>query len=95
MSLNPFFNPELMSIAFEKVPKTVKIRKRLKKVKKKFLEMRDISTSPCEVMPCRSESPRQNFFRIYWHISRESSLHIYRYGTAIFSNDMRSVGRTD
>lgn len=69
MSLNPFFNPELMSIAFEKVPKTVKMRKRLKKVKKKFLEMRDISTSPCEVIPCRLESPRQHLFRIFQDLS--------------------------
>lgn len=76
MSLNPFFNPELMSIAFEKVPKTVKIRKRLKKVKKKFLEMRDISTSPCEVMPCRSESPRQNFFSLLAYIKGGELTHI-------------------
>ncbi len=44
--------------ALEVVPKTVKRRKRLKKVKKKFLEMRESSISPWEIMPCRLESPR-------------------------------------
>ncbi len=43
--------------AFEAVPKMVKTTKRLKKVKKKFLDISDISTSPCDIIPCSVDSP--------------------------------------
>lgn len=43
--------------ALDAVPKTVKTRKRLKKVKKKFFDISDISMSPCDTMPWSVESP--------------------------------------
>ena len=43
--------------AFDAVPRTVKMTKRLKKVKKKFFEMTDISMSPCEIIPCMFANP--------------------------------------
>lgn len=98
MSLKPFFNPDVRSIAFDAVPKMVKTRKRLKKVKKKFLEMSDSSTSPSESMPCRLANPKMpsgqtiSYFNL--RFSTES-LHIYKYGTATFNSDTMRVGRTD
>lgn len=45
-----FHNPDA-------VPRMVNMMKKLKKVKKKFLEITDSSTSPCEIMPCLFDNP--------------------------------------
>jgi hypothetical protein len=55
-------------MALKAVPNTVKTRKRLKKVKKKFFLIRDISISPCEIIPCILESPN------FHNVRRSSSL---------------------
>lgn len=55
--LKPFPFSSAFSMALKAVPNTVKTRNKLKNVKKKFFLMSDISTSPCEIIPCNNENP--------------------------------------
>ena len=53
------FSPKLASMFNnpDAVPRIVNRIKKLKKVKKKFLDITDSSTSPCEIMPCLFDNP--------------------------------------
>lgn len=74
------------------VPKAVKIMKKLKYVKKKFFDMTDSSTSPCDIMPCWFESPENVYLSEVQNDGADFYLQSYKYGTRTLSSETTKVG---